>query len=76
MHNSKLIPVIDHPELARDPNSNAIVDIDSEAYKKYLDQKQDRIHQKARFTQLESRINSIDADLSDIKNLLSRLLEK
>lgn len=72
----ELIPVIDHPTLARDRTTNAIVDVNTEAYQQYLIQKQEKLGQKARFSQLEQRINNMETDLSDIKNLLTRLLEK
>jgi hypothetical protein len=72
----KLIPVQDHENLARDSATGAIIDVDTVAYESYLQQKQHRHGQQARISQLEDRINNIDSDLSDIKSLLTRLLEK
>ena len=75
MHND-LIKVQENPGLRRDLNTNAIVDVDQDSYNQYINQKQDRISQRERFSQLEKRINNFESDISDIKSLLTRLLEK
>lgn len=71
-----LIRVQDHPNLARDRNTGAIVDVDSNGYERYVAQKQEKLGQRERFSQLEHRINNVESNLSDIKDLLTRLLEK
>ena len=76
MHNENLIKVIENPGLRRDANTNAIVDVDADSYDKYMRQKQERLNQRERFSQLEERINNFESDISDIKSLLTRLLEK
>jgi predicted lipase len=76
MHNDELIRVLDHDNLRRDPNSGAIIDVDTRSYNSYLSQREARLSQQAKYQQLEDRINNIDSDLSDIKTLLTRLLEK
>lgn len=76
MHNEALIPVTDHPHLRRDPVTGAILDVDADAYNRYQTQRQERAAAKARLSQLEERINNFESDLSDIKSLLTRLLEK
>jgi hypothetical protein len=76
MHNDDLIRVQDHDNLRRDPVSGAIIDIDTRGYNNYLSQREARLKQHQRYQQLEDRINNIDSDLSDIKTLLTRLLEK
>ena len=76
MHNDDLIRVLDHDNLRRDPVSGAIIDVDTRAYNTYLSQREARLSQQAKYQQLENRINNIDSDLSDIKTLLTRLLEK
>jgi hypothetical protein len=70
------VPVLDHANLRRDVKSNAIVDVDSDAYERYLRDREAKIGQRSRITQLEERINKIDTDVSDIKNLLTQLLER
>jgi len=76
MHNEPLIPVADNPHLRRDLTTGAIIDVDTDAYANYVKQRADRIAQRARLSHLEDRINNFESDLSDIKSLLTRLLEK
>jgi septal ring factor EnvC (AmiA/AmiB activator) len=76
MHSNDLIPVVDHPNLVRDRHSRAIVDTDDQAYANYQLQKQARRKQEQRISQLEETINKVETDISDIKSLLTRLLEK
>ena len=76
MHDENLIKVLDHPNLVRDRDSGAIVDVDTTAYERYQLQKQQRRMQEAKISQLEDTINTVLSDVSDIKNLLTRLLEK
>jgi len=74
MHNR--IKVADHPNLVRDRVSNAIVDVDTDAFTKYTEQKQSRIQHQQRISQLEERINNHENLLVDIKQLLQQLLDK
>lgn len=76
MLNEKLIKVQDNPNLRRDVYSNAVIDVDADSYAKYLELKQQKLSQKARIQDLEERINNFESDISDIKSLLQRLLEK
>lgn len=75
MHN-ELVKVIDHPNLRRDKQSNAVIDVDEDAYTNYMRQKEAKQQQEARISQLEETINKVETDISDIKNLLTRLLER
>jgi len=76
MHDDRLIPVADNPHLRRDAQTGAILDVDDTGYNNYLTQRQERAVQRARISQIEDRINNFESDLSDIKTLLTRLLEK
>jgi hypothetical protein len=76
MHDDRLIPVADNPHLRRDAQTGAILDVDDTGYNNYLTQRQERAVQRARISQIEDRINNFESDLSDIKSLLTRLLEK
>lgn len=75
MHNP-LIKVAEHPRLRRDLNTNAIVDVDKDAYSNYMKIKQSKKEQQERVQTMETRINNMEADIADIKNLLIRLVEK
>lgn len=77
MHNDvELVRVADNPHLRRDPNNNAIIDVDTEAYERYLTQRADRRANQARISQLEERINNHENLLVDIRTLLQQLLDK
>lgn len=76
MHNSRLIPVQDHSSLRRDAATNAIVDVDQQAYAAYKQVKESKVQERERVIQLEQRINNMESSLSDIKSLLGQLLEK
>lgn len=77
MHNNvELVRVADNPHLRRDPNNNAIIDVDTEAYERYLTQRADRRANQARISQLEERINNHENLLVDIRTLLQQLLDK
>jgi hypothetical protein len=76
MHNDLMIRVADHPNLVRDRHSNAILDIDEESYKKYQAQKAERLNQKVKIQEFEQKLNRVESELSDIKSLLVKILEK
>jgi hypothetical protein len=72
MHN--LIRVEDHENLRRDPRTNAIVDVNVDAYENYVQSKNRRQQQQQRLDHLENKINNFETDLSEIKHLLQQLL--
>jgi|APGre2960657423_1045063.scaffolds.fasta_scaffold51439_2 hypothetical protein len=72
----RYVPVDEHPGLGRDRESGAIVDLDHDAYQKYLRAKELRQQQVEKIDRLESRINTFESDISDIKQLLLQVLEK
>ena len=76
MHDEYLIQVEDNPNLRRDALTNAVIDVDHTAYGKYLAHKQEKQEQRSKNHMFEDRINKVESDLSDIKDLLTRLLER
>ena len=75
MHN-QLIKVVDHSNLARDRESGAIVDTDTDSYTQYMKVREAKMKQLQQIDSMEDRINTIDSDISEIKNLLRLMLEK
>jgi len=69
-----LIRVEDHEHLRRDPRTNAIVDVNDDAYNSYMESKHRRQQQQQRMDDLENKINNFETDLSEIKHLLQQLL--
>ena len=77
MHNWKdnLARVEDEPALVKDLFTGAVIDRDTSAYVKYLAAKNARQQQRDQIDSLESRINNVEHGITDIKSLLTRLLE-
>lgn len=70
------IAVEGHPDLGRDPDTGAIVNINSRKIHQQLEQK--RLKQKKRNEQeeLKAKVDGLESDISDMKNMLSQLIEK
>ena len=60
----------------RDSESNAIVYRDSDEYDKYMQSYNQRQKKKREFTDLQGEVNELKSDVSDIKNLLLKLINK
>ena len=76
MQIDKLIPVEGHGDLARDPNTGAIVNINS---KKIQESRQRRNIKRQRLQEqeeLKAKVENLEYDISDIKDMLSQLIEK
>lgn len=75
MPDNKYIRVQDHPGLARDRYTNAIVDVNHDDYERYITTKNAKRKQLQQIETMESRINNVEQNLSEIKSLLIKLLE-
>tara|TARA_Y100000114_G_scaffold34979_1_gene30517 strand:+ start:43 stop:291 length:249 start_codon:yes stop_codon:yes gene_type:complete len=62
--------------LFRDTESNAIVYRDSDEYDKYMQSYNQRQRKKREFTDLQGEVKELKSDVSDIKNLLLKLINK
>jgi hypothetical protein len=72
----KLIPVKDNPDLARDPNTGAIVNINKNEIASARMRKQQRKMQQQEFQQLKDDVDDLKTNLSRIELLLTKLVEK
>lgn len=70
------IPVKDHRNLYRDGSSTAIVNTDSVGYQAYIANREKLLTDKQRIDNLETTVEEIKGDLTDIKNLLTQLVDK
>jgi hypothetical protein len=73
------IKVIDHPELVRDKESNAILNTDLKALNKYKQERDYQIKLKNLVKdndQMKIDVNETKKEISEIKNLLLKVLEK
>ena len=70
------IPVKDHRNLYRDGSSTAIVNTDTVGYQAYVSNREKLLTDKQRIDNLETKVEEIKGDLTDIKNLLVQLVDK
>lgn len=65
-----------YPDLARDPDSRAILNINKTEIQAARERKRLRQLQKQEEENLKAKVDSLESDVKDIKNLLSQLIEK
>lgn len=65
-----------YPGLVRDPESNAILNVDFEKIAAAQKRKAEKHQRRQEKQQTENRLSQIEEDLSDIKAALKLLLEK
>ncbi len=71
-----MIPVEGHPDLARDPETGAIININSKKIKDAVEQKRIRRKKLQEQKDLKAKVEGLESDISDMKNMLSQLIEK
>ena len=71
-----LIPVTDRQGWFRDPDSNAIVNCNKSAYDQYMASYNKREKKEKQFTTLQNDVDVLKSDISDMKSMLTQLLEK
>ena len=72
----EIAKVKDEPGYVRDLNSRAILNVDSSGLEAYKLQKRARLNQKNQINRLTDDVNQLKEEMSEIKNLLVRLLDK
>jgi hypothetical protein len=70
------LKVVDHPELVRDAESNAILNTDLKALHKYREERDRLLKSKMEHEQLKIDVANTKKDISEIKELLIKVLEK
>ena len=71
-----LIPVTDREGWFRDPDSNAIVNCNKSQYDQYMASFNKREKKEKQFTSLQTDVDALKSDISDMKSMLTQLLEK
>ncbi len=74
MINNQVLKVKDHPTLYRDPNSKAIIVMDSTARSNYNNQKVLAIKNQESNNELREEVNNLKSELGEIKSLLQKLV--
>lgn len=65
-----------HMNLIRDGVTKAVINVSMSDYQKYLDQKTSKEHEIQKIKSLESEIISIKSDVTEIKNLLYKVINR
>ena len=76
MSKQNRIPVKDHEHLFRDNHSKAIINTNKGDYETYVRTRERMNSEKERIENLEEKVNSLQGDISDIKNLLLKIVDK
>ena len=71
-----LIPVDNRDGWYRDPASNAVVNCNKSQYDQYMASYNKREKKEKQFTSLQTDVDALKSDISDIKNMLLKLVEK
>ena len=66
-------PIEGKPNLVKDPNTNAILNVDEDAYNEYIETYKKVYSEKQRINSMESEVQNIKNDLNEIKELLKLL---
>jgi hypothetical protein len=71
---TEVIKVKDSPELVRDISSRAILNTDRKGLQNYNLQREKILEQKREQQRTKERLNKLESDIGDIKNILQELL--
>lgn len=68
------IKVNGYENLARDPKTNSIINVNMSEYNEYISRKNSKMQETKKIQTLEEDLNNIKNDLDEIKNLLKNIL--
>ena len=63
-----------HSDLARDPETNAIVNVNNLEYTQYLSRREVKIEKNQKVQTMEEDLANVKSELNEIKSLLKELL--
>ena len=70
------IPVEGDPALVRDQRNGSIVNIDKTGYQAYIARRDKELSEKEKLVDLETKVESLQNDIGEIKDLLRKALDK
>jgi hypothetical protein len=73
---NELIQIKDNSNLLRDSNTNSILNSNKSEYENYLRLRSKKQSEKERIKSIETEVNQIKSDISEIKNLIKSFIEK
>lgn len=65
--------VIGHPDLVRDPENRAILNVNHEKIEAYRKRKEERKRIKAERQDVDDRLSTLEGDMAEIKSMLALL---
>ncbi len=71
-----MIPVEGHGDLARDPETGAVMNINSDKIRQSRERKRIARERIKEEQELKAKVEGLESDISDMKNMLSQLIEK
>ena len=72
----RFLKVEGHSYLLRDTDSTAIINVDKKGHGKYLALRRLKQKDVARVDSLENDVKELKSDISDIKDMIGKLLDK
>ena len=69
----KFEEVVGHPDLVRDPETRAILNVNHEKIEAYRKRKEERKRLKAERQDVEDRLSTLEGDMAEIKSMLTLL---
>lgn len=66
--------ITNHSDLARDPKTNSIINVNTLEYEKYVTRRNAKLQSNKKVETIESEMEKIKDDISEIKILLKELL--
>jgi|TARA_R100000479_G_scaffold34374_1_gene14890 hypothetical protein len=63
-----------HKDLARDPETNAILNVNSMEYQQYLSRREVKSEKNQKVQTMEEEVANIKGEINEIKSLLKELL--
>ena len=71
---SNLIPVEGNNDLVRDPNTDQIINTNTNAYEQYMNRRRQRKLEKEKSLSVEEDLAGLKTEMSEIKSLLKELV--
>jgi len=70
------IKVEGHSDLVRDSQTTAIINSNKEEYQNYIYSRKRKLAEIEKMQQMENQIDTLTDEISEMKNLLTKILEK
>ena len=65
-----------HKDLARDPETNTVINVNKVSYDQYVASRQSKNEKNQQIQTIEDEVASIKDDINDIKSLLKELINE